>query len=204
MVRFSIITPCSRPQNLPVVYLSILEMENSTGYAVEWLIIYDALKRDKRILNYEKKGVPIRQFCRKSPKQGTHGAMLRNIGLEHCSGDYIYYLDDDNLVHPKLFDKLGYYTQHDQKKVLVVNQSSQNLLERRISRFDAGNLIRGQIDTAQFIIPKTYKHISWNQLIEKVEEHEYFLAIIQDAGLENIVWANRIYSYYNYLRRLTP
>ena len=191
-MKLSIITPCSRPLNLPAIYASILEMNESD---VEWIIIYDSDEIDKRILAYEKE-VPI--ILLKERRGVGKGSMQRNAGLNICSGDYIYFLDDDNLVHPMLYNRICVYGKEN--KILIFNQFSHEN-KKRINFFHVSNLSPGYIDTAQIVVPKKYKHIKWSNKRRVIEEHDYLVDLIKEAGEDNVKWVNRLFSYRNYLRR---
>jgi len=191
-MKLSIITPCSRPLNLPAIYASILQMGSVD---IEWLIVFDSDVIDYRIKQYEE-NIQIRLF---NCKRGLGlGAKQRNYALDYVSGDWIYYLDDDNLVHPKLHNKIRSYGEKD--KILLFNQFSTRL-ERRIEGFNLKDLKRGYIDTAQIIVPKKYKYVKWQDRKGCVEEHDYLIDLIKEAGEENVKWVNRIFTYRNYLRR---
>ena len=191
-MKLSIITPCSRPLNLPTIYASILEMNESN---VEWIIIYDLDDIDERILAYEKE-VPI--ILLKERRGLGKGSMQRNAGLDICSGDYIYFLDDDNLVHPMLYDRIRSYGEED--KILIFNQFTTKH-QRRMKNFNIKDIVPGYIDTAQIIVPKKYKHVRWLNKRMILEEHDYLVDLIKEAGEDNVKWVNRLFSYRNYLRR---
>lgn len=192
-MKLSIITPCSRPMNLPTIYHSILRMKTSD---VEWLIIYDSDNIDKRILQYESY-VPIKLFNRKKQDGDSTASMQRNIGIDNANGDYLYFLDDDNLIHPLLYQKICLYANPD--KLLIVNQFSENH-KRRIKKINFNNIQPGYIDTAQIIIPSKCK-TRWDNTIKYIDEYPYLMNLISELGKENIIWIDRLYSYRNYLRR---
>lgn len=191
-MKLSIITPCSRPLNLPTIYASILEMNESN---VEWIIVYDLDEIDERILAYEKE-IPI--ILLKERRGVGKGSMQRNAGLDICSGDYIYFLDDDNLVHPMLYDRIRSYGEED--KILIFNQFDVKW-GRRTRDFSIKKIKPFYIDTAQIIVPKKYKHIRWSNKRTIAEEYDYLVDLIKEAGEDNVKWVNRLFSYRNYLRR---
>lgn len=191
-MKLSIITPCTRPLNLPAIYASILQMNEVN---VEWIIIYDSDEIDKRILAYEDK-VPITLL--KERGGFAFASNQRNTGLDICGGDYVYFLDDDNLVHPMLFDRIRSYGEED--KILIFNQFSPKF-KRRINRFNIKNIKPFYIDTAQIIVPKKYKHVRWSNKRRYPEEYDYLVDLIKEAGEENVKWIDRVFSYRNYLRR---
>ncbi len=81
----SIITPCSRPYNLPTIYKSILDLKTDN---VEWIVVFDGESVDKRILMYEQ-NIPIKLYNKVREIGDPMGGMLRNIGIEHADGDYL-------------------------------------------------------------------------------------------------------------------
>lgn len=164
---------------------------------VEWIIVFDG-EIDERILMYEK-NVKVILKGLKRKKGNSYASSLRNEGLKHISGDYIYYLDDDNLISNKLYEALIKYREND--KILLVNQYSIRL-NRRITKFDINNISSGYIDTAQMIVPAKYKNIKWINKNEIIDEYPYLLKLIDEAGSDNIKFINKIYSYRNALRRL--
>jgi len=192
-MKLSIITPCTRPLNLTTIYASILQMKEVD---VEWIIVYDMDDIDKRILLYEKE-VPIKLY--KQRRGIGKGSMQRNLGLDVCTGDWIYFLDDDNLVHPMLYNRIKSYGEDD--KILLFNQFGTNI-SRRITNFESHRLfIVGYVDTGQIVVPKKYKHIKWLNNRKFVEEYDYLMSLIQEAGEENVKWVDRLFTYRNYLRR---
>ena len=191
-MKLSIITPCTRPLNLPNIYGSILAM-NETN--VEWIIVYDMDDIDERILQYQT-SVPIKLLKEKGGY--AFGSNQRNVGLDVCDGDWIYFLDDDNIVHPKLYNRIKSYGEED--KILLFNQFSVKM-NRRIGEFKISYLRPGYIDTAQIIVPKKYKHVKWSNKRRYAEEYDYLIDLIAEAGEDNVRWVDRIFSYRNYLRR---
>lgn len=191
-MKLSIITPCTRILNLPAIYASILQMNEVN---VEWIIVYDSDFIDERILAYEDK-VPITLLKEKGGF--AYASNQRNAGLDICSGDYIYFLDDDNLVHPMLYNRICRYG--DERKILIFNQFSKKW-DRRIKRFDLKSITPYYIDTAQIVVPKNYKHVKWSNIRKYPEEYDYLIDLMKEAGEDNIKWVDRIFTYRNYLKR---
>lgn len=163
---------------------------------VEWIIVYDGDKVDTRILQYEE-DVPIRLFHRPRKKEDAYASELRNIGMDNAKGKYLYFLDDDNLMHPKLYEKILKFEEKD--KVLVFNQFGPRW-NRRIKELNLNRIARGYIDTAQLVVPRKYR-ARWDNSEPYFDEVPYFKHLVNEAGRENIKWINRLYTYRNYLRR---
>jgi glycosyltransferase involved in cell wall biosynthesis len=192
-MKISIITPCSRILNLPCIYDKILKFDSAD---VEWIIIYDSENIDYRILGYET-AVKIKLFNKKREPSDAYASMLRNIGIENAIGEYLYFLDDDNLPHPMLYEKVCKYGNGN--NVLLFNQFSESK-KYRLKDLDINNLRPGYIDTAQFVIPTKCKS-RWDNEFYYIDEYSYFKKIVEEVGVNNVTIVNRAYSYRNYLRR---
>jgi hypothetical protein len=86
-----IVTPCSRPENLRRV------KRNIPAYAT-WVVMMDAAT------NY--KGATSASITHYSTRTGDMGNPLRNEFLDlyadsFTKEDWVYFLDDDNTLHPK-------------------------------------------------------------------------------------------------------
>lgn len=162
---------------------------------VEWIVVYDADEVDERILQYES-SVPIKLVAHR--RGLAYASDQRNRGMEMATGDWLYFLDDDNLAHPKLVNKVRYYGKGG--KIVIFNQFSESK-GRRINGFDIKKLRPAYIDTAQLVVPAKYKHVRWSNKREYPEEYDYLVDLIEEAGEENVVFVDRLVSYRNYLRR---
>jgi glycosyltransferase involved in cell wall biosynthesis len=187
----SIITPCKRIHNLPAIYQSILDLNNSN---VEWLVIYDSNIIDEKILVYQER-IPIRLFNVLTQSGDTKGQRQRNLGIENASGEYLYFLDDDNIIYPNLLRFLENYL--DGNKIIIVNQLVAGMT-KRMSHFTLDSVKPNIIDTAQFLIPSKYKSIKWTNE-DFYNEYPYIRDVLKLSN-NNYVWVGNGYSYYNYLR----
>lgn len=165
---------------------------------VEWIVVYDGNGIDERILQYER-NIPILLYSREREDGDPMGGMLRNVGIEHASGDYLYFLDDDNIVHPLLYSKIIRYMDYNQDKIIIFNQFDSKF-NRRINRLGMHCISDGIIDTAQFVVPRKYK-TRWVRGVKRFEEIPYMKNLIEEAGECNIIWIDRPYAYRNYLRK---
>lgn len=93
MNRLYILTPCIRPENLS-------KLEASIPDGAIWCIIYEE--------GVEHTSTPRANYILQNPTQnrviGKHeDCTVRNYGFDNLplqDGDWIYFLDDDNLMHP--------------------------------------------------------------------------------------------------------
>ena len=131
-----IITPCSRPDNLKVIAKSIPAECN-------WTVCLDASVTEVPVVT----GATII----KSPYTGNSGNQVRNYALDSIEAkdsDWIYFLDDDNIVHPDWFKEVSTNTEKD--KMLVWGQ----ILKKGNIRLEATSApCIGNIDVSSFMVP---------------------------------------------------
>lgn len=87
-----IITPCSRPENLSL-------MKDSVPSECNWIIVYDNSVQEKPEIS--------NATILHSPYTGYAGNPNRNYALdntEFSDTDWIYILDDDNIIHPEWYN----------------------------------------------------------------------------------------------------
>jgi hypothetical protein len=142
--RIAVITPCSRPENLDAVHKSI-----NFDIIHRWIIVYDT----KRVKDTNKRfdDPRIQEVFHPSTGKAISGNAQRNVGinllLAEWSNGYVYFLDDDNIIHDGFYDiaatiQPGHFYTFDQQR------------QRNAVLF--GNNIRvGSIDTAQGLIDIT-------------------------------------------------
>jgi hypothetical protein len=170
-----IITACSRPENLQ-------KIKESINVKCEWIIVYDS-------------SVPINNFDEKWITEiyiqgGIVGAKQKNIGLDYTLPyDYVYFLDDDNLLHPD-FNKLLEIV--DCKKYLGYI-FAQDL--NRSTRMPDVKV--GYIDLAQYLLRREL--IGDIRFSQTYECDGYLIEEIYKKYSDKILILNDIYSYYNRL-----
>lgn len=193
-MELSIVTPTIRPLNLPAVYASILEMNNSK---IEWIILFDKGKRDERIKKYES-FVPIiidDTINRGNAPASNH----RNKGLDLSRGKWIYFLDDDTIIHPNLLNEIKKCDPNNDF-VLIFNQYGIDG-KKRINDFIIKPNQPYLITGAQIVVSKKYKYIKWTNNRNYAEECDYLEKIDNEIGYEKIKFINKCLTYRNYLRR---
>lgn len=91
--EFSIVTPCIRPMLLDKVAQSI-----SFELITRWIIVYD-IGVAHRNMSHSK----VIEMDRPSTKSAVAAGFSRNVALAKISSGLVYFLDDDNIVHPDLW-----------------------------------------------------------------------------------------------------
>jgi predicted O-methyltransferase YrrM len=114
--KITIITPSYRVQNMEKLKASI-----NFNYVNEWLIVYDGnhIKENPNIFENNNEQNKIREFVYKG--DGISGNPQRNYALSNIRFEdtYLYFLDDDNIIHPDLYKLLDIL---DNDKIYTFNQ----------------------------------------------------------------------------------
>ena len=194
--KIVVITPCCRVENLQKIHESI-----DFSIVVKWIIVYDG----KHILNNPQlfmNNNNIEEYLYRS-SESSWGNAQRNYALSILAEKkalhncFIYYLDDDNIIHPNLYDvfkfvrKNNIYT-FDQKRLSTIDGSYGATLK--------GNIISWKkIDTAQILLYyPLIRNIKWD---ESIYQADYYY--IKECCVNNYKVHKYIpleLSYWNYLR----
>jgi hypothetical protein len=142
----SIITACSRPKNLLQIIGSI-----NFNLVDQWIIVYDTSK-SRSYTNIFEKYPKIKEVECDTP--GVCGHPQINYALDMITDGFVYILDDDNVIHPNFWNvfktlDINYIYTWDQ--VRGFNRTTKDYIVLK-----GGNINKGEIDTAQFIVPKKY------------------------------------------------
>ena len=182
--KITIITPCSRIQNLRTLYESI-----KFDKINKWIIIYDTT-----VNSYYPSFIHSEQIIEidcKSSLNGVVGNTQRNYGLSFVEDDnYIYFLDDDNIIHPDFWEIIE---ELEKDTIHTFNQY----------RDEHGHVLLGNriemnyIDTAMYIIHKNMiGDIKWQE--ELYQADGKFISDVYSTGKYKHKYFNKYYCYYNY------
>lgn len=184
-----IITPCTRPFNLEAI-------KNSIPKECVWVVCYDGMVKNKPDVE---NAITLR--C---PETGIFGNPTRNFaieGIKHLltDDDWIYIMDDDNIVHPNWYD--GVKDLLDSQKMISWAQEFP-----QSGVYDFGGKIRtktpekpevAKIDTAMYMMKwsavKDLRFPLWYEADGQYAEMAY-----QAAG--ECYRIEESLCYYNYLR----
>jgi len=206
----TIITPCFRQKNIPFLYESI-----QFNKIDKWIIVYDTSKNREYKKLYENNPKILEVYCN---DPGISGNPQRNCGINLVEDGFIYFLDDDNIIHPEFwnisdtFDSNYFYT-FDQ----IRNDNMRNILQPQFwKKIDStnnnnpldpytfgyilfGNTIKlKHIDTAMYIVhKKMIKNILWN--LNRYDSDGIFICDVFKENVNSHKYINKVCSYYNYL-----
>ena len=128
---------------------------------------------------------------------GGSGNSQRNFALDHVQNPdtYIYFLDDDNLIHPDLYSIID--TLED-NRIYTFNQ------DRPEKEFPFTNNLKGntielrKIDSAMFLIDyKLCKNIRW--YVYKYFSDGIFIVNVYSENKDKWIYIDQTLSYYNKL-----
>ncbi len=185
--KLTIITPCSRPLNLYSLFASI-----KLDLVHEWIIVFDTKKINPKDVDptsfiFEDKKIRLLDY---SGLKGGHGNPQRNFGLKAVSDGLVYFLDDDNIIHPNFWKLLN-------------EMKSDNFYTFDQQR-DKNTILKGDkiqvkyIDTAMFVIPRELIGESkWE--LDHYDADGRFLSEIHNKNADKHIYINKIGCYYNYL-----
>jgi hypothetical protein len=190
-MKLTIITACSRPENLQ-------KIKKSINIPCNWIIVYDS---DKEIKNFDEPWI-IETFT----KGGIAGKKQLNHGLDYCDkDDWVYFLDDDNLLHPdfeNVFKIMGWYYDrinhilHTSKYLGCI--FAQELVDG-MSRVPQKNIIKVcHVDQAQYLLHMSL--IGEKRFIQQYEADGIFIEQIYKEHEDKIDIINEVLCYYNKLR----
>lgn len=182
----TIITPCYRLNNLNKIKESI-----DFNYVDEWIIVYDGTKIDTlpNIFQHEK----IKEYICKG--DGIEGNDQRNYGITQIKNEdtYLYFLDDDNIIHPGLYTLIN--------KIIGIKLYTFNLYKSKgpfIGMMYGTDIRVGGVDTSMFLCHYSLiKGIFWIKDLYGADGYYIKECVLKNKN--NHVFINEILCYHNAL-----
>lgn len=177
----NIITPCSRPENL----IQISESINIPKENYRWIVVFDL-----EILP-DLKLIPDNcEYYLHKNSNSTSGNSQRNFALNLITDGYIYFNDDDTLLHSELWENI----KDLENDFISFMQENKNGTLRLVGK----NIRVGQIDSHNFIVHSSIVgNIRW--VLDKYDADGYFASECFNRS-KNYKHINMILSTYNLLR----
>ena len=186
--KIILITPGTRLKNIKIIFKSI-----NWNYISRWIIVYDKkiIHKNPFLFKKNKKIKELTNFNHASIK----GSSQRNQALEYLrkrkiKDVYIYFLDDDNIIHPNFYkiceeiknEKI--YTFNQQVKIRFIRKGNKIML--------------GFIDTSMFLVDfDLAKKVKWRMKV--METDFYFIKTCIKKNNNNYFFINKTGCFYNYL-----
>lgn len=191
----SIVTPCCRQAKLETIYQSI-----NFDLIKKWYIVYDTSKNRsyENVFDHPK----IQEL--ECSADGMQGNAQRNFGMELVEDGFIYFLDDDNIVHPDFWETVptldpNYFYTWDQLRNKNGDDSDWALFSNETGRILKGDVVKVQrIDTAQFLVPKSLVYsLKWK--LDDYKADGIFIQSVYDLSPWAHKYIPKVLCHYNYL-----
>jgi glycosyltransferase involved in cell wall biosynthesis len=150
--RLSIITPLSRKENYGI-------LKSNIPSEVEWIIVSDGDLNIQIEINSNTKFIL-------GPNTKSWGDVQRSIGINNATREFIYFLDDDNLIYPfALETAIEWISHYNTDAVLFGIVSFYPFLQN--IWFPSNPILKGKVDLGMFL----GKRKSICELIFNVDGH---------------------------------
>jgi len=187
-IIFNIITPCSRPNNLIHIYNSIINQKVPID-SIKWWIVFDLVNPPFDVI----KKFPSVNIESYAFEEHNFGNAQRNFAIRRIQNGWVYFVDDDNIIHPDFLSSIMSITYFSG---IIVNQVHKNGTLRL--KASSENTVPGVIDTAQFIIKKDIVDVEW--MTSEYCADGFFINNIYCRNREKFIFIDKPLSYYNFLR----
>lgn len=190
IATINIITPCYRTQNLSKIFDSITGSPIFKQMNIKWYIIFDG-RKVTRIPNWlNNHRFIITDICN---KDGISGNQLRNRALDMINDNegWVYFLDDDNLLHPDYLLKINHIINNDSKIEGILTSQQLPGSIRLANKVDVGF-----IDTAQFTLKrKLIGNLRWKEYVYDADG--IFIKELYDKNKKSFIVVDDTLCYYN-------
>lgn len=199
-MKISIITRCTRPQNLDKIKESIFE-NIPNGCDINWHILFDTsvLKDiDAELLSRLNEDT-IKLHFKKGDEWGNWNRL--NDLIQGLNG-WIYNLDDDNLLHENFYVKIQEAISNNPKCLAVVFSQKVGGIDFSgvdVREADPKNMVVQKIDLAQWLI---HSELHLNNLYGSgyCADGEFIQTLYKD-NRESFIFIKDILCYYNALEK---
>ncbi len=182
-MELTIITPCSRSLNLELMAKSIPD-------GIRWVVVFDAVEIPKNITLPDN----AEYYCMAG---GVFGYSQSNYALQQVKDGYIYFLDDDTVLHPDLIPTISKVLKYTNADFIHFNQQG----PQGQPRIGGGAVQVGKIDKGCFVASR--KLIADSIFIQQYEADGLFAIELHERA-KNSIWLDESLSYYNALRPEHP
>lgn len=183
--KITIITPSYRLDNLHRIKESI-----NFDYVDEWIIVYDGSKIRENPLLFQDNNKIKEYICYDS--KSIAGNAQRNYALDNIQNKntLLYYLDDDNIIHPHLYKLLDII---DNDKLYYFNQLRMKGDIQHFKPYD-----NGSCDSAMFIIPfNMCNDIRWT--LHEYCADSFYIIECYEKNKNAKVYVDNFLCYHNFL-----
>jgi len=197
-----IITPSSRAENLHIIKKSI-----NFNKIYKWIIVYDVkhFNTKKKLFKENRRIVELFHKDHLS----VSGNSQRNFALDYLSKKkdknlFIYFLDDDNIIHKNLYKIIEKITE---RKIYTFDQLRKSKMyfngKFQYIKILKGNVIKkGVIDSAMFLADfSLVSTIRWNKKKYEADGEYIVKCFLKNKKFHEYI--SQTSSYYNYFDKKT-
>jgi len=202
MIRLSIVTPCSRPDNLSAVAKSIKNHSNGLPFDVDWYIMFDGSVVEAEIYELTVESLqPYKAYINIitdliANKKSIVGNAQRNHALDQITEGFVYFLDDDNLLHHNCLPMVNkVFKDHKYDKSIICSQLDSEDQRRNIG---AKFTKPGSIDSAQYVV-SNYQIGPRRWSLHNYAADGLFIQDIFKQHGQKVVFIDKINCFYNAL-----
>jgi hypothetical protein len=189
----AVVTPCSRPGNLPALKESI---EPGRAYFdITWYVVFDAHRVAPSVLDRAEGGDRVFSVAVEGSRVGN---AQRNLALDNIEDGWVYFLDDDNVLHPQLLPTMSASIEaHPLARAFVFPQIGHPV--HHTAEAGPEHMRVDHIDTAQvFWRRQTIGEVRF----EPIDAYHADGLFVEQVGrlhpdFEGFVFLNRALCYYN-------
>lgn len=179
--KLTIVTPCSRPENLAKMFETM-----RFDLIDKWYIIYDT-RNATFVRRYHHPQV-VEMECK---DEGVVGHPIRNMALGIITDGLVYFLDDDNVIHPEFWKICRSFAPGK------IHTFDMEYADKRVLTGDSVKVC--SIDTAQYVfdvaLVGTTRFIPTEYVADGM-----FIESVYGANRDKWVYHKQIAAYYNRLR----
>jgi len=140
----NIVTPCSRPYNLPLLLDSMRVQQISTrSIYVRWIIVADMPKPVSEACVLGDKPRPaFVEIIRDNFEYPSTGHAQMNLALDrHVRPGFVYRLDDDNLMHSSFWEEFARLSVFFGGIIFAQDRAKDGYVEANIRHVDSGQFV---------------------------------------------------------------
>lgn len=212
--KMIVITPLGRPHLFSQLAKNVVEESHKLfNGVVRWLIVFDpALTVDEEyeleryVENYVRPSIKgTVKLINGQHKNATAGHFYRNVGLDEAmkaldKSEWVYQLDDDNIIHPRLFPWINaqYHVLFGRYDGIIFGQNWPNGAVRLIG--DPEKVCVGHVDTAMFLLRLSAIGDSRFIATDYCADGHFIEEVFKKNGREKFFFPKEQLCYYNFLR----
>jgi len=196
MISISIVIPVYNVEKYIRRCLESVMAQDTAGADVECIVVDDctpdgSMAVAKEMIDTYKGSIDFK-LLHHEKNRGLSAA--RNTGLEHASGDYIFFIDSDDWILP---DSIQYFTEHLKEHPnvdLVIGNTLEACTKKRyLEHLHVPRFIEDKTEIMQLMTQERIYRQAWNKLIRKDILTSHHIAFIEGIVFEDFPWTFELF-----------